>query len=354
MARTTRPHLGVGLKLNALRHILIAFRRKHCSAAVVDIEGDEESIEALSSGHSRQQENRTYGISKDMLAGPSEDLIPLYLDASVDWQLKLKVVPGGMMLPYQDAMSSRFEQLCDQGQFADLHARAPAPATALDMPAIVAGVLDQVIQQFAAHIQSAVAAATDKIIAQLAHIPLAPASAKSHAQTGTAGTSASSPFASGGHSAQSDCPPPLELEDRVAATSHNTNPPKATDSATYQCSTPANSAIAVVQSKAATPSSLEMQLQNSILEHPMVPVADDRTITPSPEDAKRRIVHEDSATSTPTGTPAPGLTPPTICFERTQGNKRSIADLVQDTPQPEENGHKRRCTGELSKLLTEI
>ncbi|OCH84889.1 hypothetical protein OBBRIDRAFT_861738 [Obba rivulosa] len=206
--------------------------------------------------------------------------------------LKLKVVPGevsdqwhatslhiagGMMLPYQDTLSSRFEQLCDQGQFADLHARAPMPVTALDMPAIVAGVLDQVVQEF--HIQSAVASTTNKIIARLARIPLAPASAKSHAQTGTAGASASSPFVSG-----------------------------------------------------------------------------DPTITPSLKDAKHRIVHEDSATSTPMGTPAPGLTPP-ICFEHTQGNKQSMADMVQDTPQPGEKGHKRCRTGKLmrsGKLPTEI
>ncbi|OCH94203.1 hypothetical protein OBBRIDRAFT_801380 [Obba rivulosa] len=81
ICRTARPHLGVGLKLNALRHILITIHRKHCSAAVVHIEGDEESIEALFSGHSRKQENRTYGVSKDMLAGPTRMQIEIYVPA---------------------------------------------------------------------------------------------------------------------------------------------------------------------------------------------------------------------------------------------------------------------------------
>ncbi|OCH83592.1 hypothetical protein OBBRIDRAFT_808891, partial [Obba rivulosa] len=116
LRQLTLNHLGVGLTVNSWRHISIAFRRKLCTSALdIDEEQEEESIEALSSGHSRRQENRTYGISTDTLAGPSEDILPLFLDASTDWQLRMRVVPGGLMIPYKEAQSAKFQELRSQG-----------------------------------------------------------------------------------------------------------------------------------------------------------------------------------------------------------------------------------------------
>ncbi|EMD31725.1 hypothetical protein CERSUDRAFT_100189 [Gelatoporia subvermispora B] len=160
MRQVTRPHVGIGLSVNSWRHISIAFRRKLCSSAVLEI--SEESIEALSSGHTREQENRTYGISNDMLAGPSEDIVPLYLDASVDWQLKMRVVPGGLMIPYQDALSCKFDQLQAQGLFKDLGSRAARAAETAEplSCATVTDIADAIGRQLAVQIESAVSAAT--------------------------------------------------------------------------------------------------------------------------------------------------------------------------------------------------
>ncbi|KAH9828612.1 uncharacterized protein C8Q71DRAFT_719204, partial [Rhodofomes roseus] len=113
MKRQTQPILGVGLTVNPWRHIAIAFRRRLCRGASNLFEDEEEieSVNALASGHSRAQENRTYGISVDTLAGPGEDVLPLYLDASTDWHKVTHTVPGGVMLPYDQAMGKFFGEL---------------------------------------------------------------------------------------------------------------------------------------------------------------------------------------------------------------------------------------------------
>ena len=45
------------------------------------------------------------------MAGAAEDVLPLFLDASTDWQVACKVVPGGHLLPYYEATASRFTPL---------------------------------------------------------------------------------------------------------------------------------------------------------------------------------------------------------------------------------------------------
>ncbi len=82
------------------------------------MEDDEtqDSIHALQSGHSRQTENHLYGITAEALAGAAEDVLPLYLDASTDWQVACHVVPGGHMLPYTEAISSNFSYLASHNK----------------------------------------------------------------------------------------------------------------------------------------------------------------------------------------------------------------------------------------------
>lgn len=75
-------------------------------------EDDQETIEALQSGHSRSTENRIYGLSMDALSGASEDILPFFLDSSTDWHKVCKVVPGGLAgISYQQAKSTNFEAL---------------------------------------------------------------------------------------------------------------------------------------------------------------------------------------------------------------------------------------------------
>jgi hypothetical protein len=66
-------------------------------------EDENDSVQAQQSGHSRRTENRVYGLSPDAMAGAPEDLLPLFLDASTDWQVACKVVPGGLGLTYSQA-----------------------------------------------------------------------------------------------------------------------------------------------------------------------------------------------------------------------------------------------------------
>lgn len=74
-------------------------------------EDEQDTIEALQSGHSRSTENRIYGLSMDALSGASEDILPFFLDSSTDWHKVCKVVPGGLAIPYQQAQSKHFEAL---------------------------------------------------------------------------------------------------------------------------------------------------------------------------------------------------------------------------------------------------
>ena len=95
------------------RHISAGFRRKICPAMELTVEDDEtdDSIQALQSGHSRHTENRLYGITAEALAGAAEDVLPMFLDASTDWQVACSIVPGGHMLPYSEARATHFRTL---------------------------------------------------------------------------------------------------------------------------------------------------------------------------------------------------------------------------------------------------
>jgi len=108
----TLPVFSFGMGVNDWRHISAAFRRKLCPGLESMLQEDEnESVPALQSGHTRDTENRTYGISSEMLAGAAEDVLPLFLDASTDWQVANRIVPGGHLLPYREATADCFSQL---------------------------------------------------------------------------------------------------------------------------------------------------------------------------------------------------------------------------------------------------
>ncbi len=108
----TLPVFEFGIGVNDWRHISASFRRKLCPALDGVIEEDnQDTIPALQAGHTRQTENRIYGISPESLAGPAEDVLPLYLDASTDWQVACKIVPGGHLLPYNQARMEHFTHL---------------------------------------------------------------------------------------------------------------------------------------------------------------------------------------------------------------------------------------------------
>lgn len=109
-------HLNIELGVSDWRHVGTAFRRKLCPRLQVALEeDDEESIAALQMGHSRQTDNRAYGVSQEALQGAAEDVFPLFLEASTDWQVVLQVVPGGVGLPYAEALMSSFPTHVESG-----------------------------------------------------------------------------------------------------------------------------------------------------------------------------------------------------------------------------------------------
>lgn len=108
----TLTQLGVKLGVNGWRHVSTAFRRKICKRMEDLFEEDNmESVQALQSGHSRQTENRVYALSADSLLGAPEDLLPLFLEASKDWQIACRIVPGGLGQSYLDSKVCHFQAI---------------------------------------------------------------------------------------------------------------------------------------------------------------------------------------------------------------------------------------------------
>jgi hypothetical protein len=101
MKTLTWKHLSVELGVNDWRHVSTTFQRKVCPGLDELAEEDKDNmVEALQNGHSRDTENRIYGISTDRLSGPGEDVLPLFLDVSTDWQVANRITPGGYCLGY--------------------------------------------------------------------------------------------------------------------------------------------------------------------------------------------------------------------------------------------------------------
>lgn len=100
MAHYTLGYLHTRFTVRYWRHISIAWRRKLCPGHIDFLDDDilEDHIGAEQTGHSARTERLKYAISPEALAGPSEDSLPLFLDASARWQEKMRVVPGMFFL----------------------------------------------------------------------------------------------------------------------------------------------------------------------------------------------------------------------------------------------------------------
>lgn len=95
MAKLLFPIFGFRCTVGDWRHIEIAFQRRRCGARVRLLEETEhDSIFTLLAGNSDATSNRIYSRSQDSVDGCSEDLIPQFLQASTEWQVEVRVVPG--------------------------------------------------------------------------------------------------------------------------------------------------------------------------------------------------------------------------------------------------------------------
>lgn len=96
MARYTLEFLQERITVRDWRHISIAFRRKLCPGQIALLEDNtaEDHIAAEQTGHTARTEQLKYVISAEALVGPSEDILPLFLQASNNWQQVMRMVPG--------------------------------------------------------------------------------------------------------------------------------------------------------------------------------------------------------------------------------------------------------------------
>ncbi|KAJ3527051.1 hypothetical protein NMY22_g9922 [Coprinellus aureogranulatus] len=110
MAAITEPFLGWSLTVSSHRHVNIAFTGHKCKGLInAALEREVMSeIHSLQSGHTSSTERRIYGLDHDSLAGLSEDLIVLYLDASAQHQRAFGIIPSGKGLPYFKARMADF------------------------------------------------------------------------------------------------------------------------------------------------------------------------------------------------------------------------------------------------------
>ncbi|KAI6043205.1 hypothetical protein EDC04DRAFT_2600382 [Pisolithus marmoratus] len=76
---------------------------KWCAVEDIIEMDTEDNVEALQAGHSRSTENQVYGISVEALAGAAEDILPAYLNASMEWQRHCQVPLGGQSTSYKKA-----------------------------------------------------------------------------------------------------------------------------------------------------------------------------------------------------------------------------------------------------------
>ncbi|KAI6038566.1 hypothetical protein EDC04DRAFT_2603897 [Pisolithus marmoratus] len=110
MAKLSLEHLSVKLTINPWQHL------GQFAEELLQMDKND-TIDALQAGHSCATENHIYGLSPEALPSTAEDIIPLFLRASVQWQLIMHVIPGGLGLGY--AYSSdpgQFQQLARAGK----------------------------------------------------------------------------------------------------------------------------------------------------------------------------------------------------------------------------------------------
>lgn len=132
LGEKSSKHLGWKMKIKAYRQMTIGFRRQNKIEGIeCDIQEDTmRLIYAQQSGHSVSTENRTYGLSPDLVEGLADATIELYLNSSSDWQRLLKVVPGDTTLPYKQCLVENYAKLAADGF---IMAHTPTKSTHTDI-----------------------------------------------------------------------------------------------------------------------------------------------------------------------------------------------------------------------------
>ena len=167
MSKYTLKALQLRLTVHDWRHISIAWRRKLCPTHIefMDEDETEDHIAAEQTGHTAHTERLKYAISAEALAGPSEDVLPLFLQASGKWQQEMKVVPGkskmlimqhiltkiigGLGLSFLDAQAINYTSLVAEGKIQESAAKKlKTTAAALDIDTVANAVVAKLLPIF--------------------------------------------------------------------------------------------------------------------------------------------------------------------------------------------------------------
>ncbi|KAG6382208.1 hypothetical protein JVT61DRAFT_861 [Boletus reticuloceps] len=147
MAKYSLPRVQYALTISPWRHIQTAWKRKLRCAMEHIIEIDEtQNVDALQAGHSRSTENRIYGLSTQSLAGAAEDILPLFLQASISWQEHCRVPSGGHFIPYYKARDSMKAKPLEKMPVTSMHDPSTTCATA-NNPIIVEDIVARVVER---------------------------------------------------------------------------------------------------------------------------------------------------------------------------------------------------------------
>ncbi|TEB21016.1 P-loop containing nucleoside triphosphate hydrolase protein, partial [Coprinellus micaceus] len=150
LGEKSSKHLGWKMKIKAYRQMTIGFRRQNKIEGIeCDIQEDTmRLIYAQQSGHSVSTENRTYGLSPDLVEGLADATIELYLNSSSDWQRLLKVVPGDTTLPYKQCLVENYAKLAADGI---IMAHTPTKSTHTDITPLAKLIIELKSESGASH-----------------------------------------------------------------------------------------------------------------------------------------------------------------------------------------------------------
>jgi hypothetical protein len=156
ISKLCTPFVGPVMILSVWRHVAIAFQRKHCPEArrLLDSSESDDSVRALQAGHSRQVEERVYGLSATSALNTPEDMAEAMCQASTDWQIVVKVVPGGIHIPHAECLASSFDSILKSGAFV----LPPPPLNGVQLvEAITRSVMEEITPVLADHVYIAAA-----------------------------------------------------------------------------------------------------------------------------------------------------------------------------------------------------
>lgn len=114
---------GAPLGINAKRHCLKAYRRDHMAlhgvSPEVETQLNLEHIDAMGMGHSDSVDRRIYARSNTSDGQYSGHMLQASFERAAQWQVVMRVVPAGILLPFDQCTTAEFGSLCDAGHFSD-------------------------------------------------------------------------------------------------------------------------------------------------------------------------------------------------------------------------------------------